>query len=504
MDIKNILVIRTHRLGDILQLTPMFQGLKIQYPSSKIFFLTGEEYLPLIAGNPCIDAVIPINEKECRHILRNKPQQYSRLFNDFYNLTGEMRKIGFDLIINRQYEFGAVLSYLIGAPKIVGGAYTPERGYFFADRPSQALFDLIRNNRRTNHRNLTDWACLIGGTENDFPRKIQFPISEVSLQKARTLLPDDCATNADFIAVQMGAAKSFRQWGRDNFLPVLQWLTKEQGKKIVLTGHDDEREDADFITGNLGPDSCLNLTGRTSLPVLAAVLSRCRMLLTPDTGTMHIATAVGTQVLALFYGSAYPWETGPYGPGHFVLWPDLDCAPCTDPSTCPFRHQCKKMLAPHIVTRALEVILDEKKPGTMRWQPPNHIELLATANNNGQQTLTRIEEKTNRPVTHPDFFPCRTVYEINPPMLLAQIDEIAGTLLDRQPEKAFTAVSDLFSNFSQYLAQNNKNHFSTKWTKVYNSISDALTNKDAVLLRDILQYDIEPAIQELKAASAMQ
>ena len=84
----------------------------------------------------------------------------------------------------------------------------------------------------------------------------------------------------------------------------------------------------------------IDAIGKTSLKELGALLQRCRYLVTGDTGTMHMAAAAGTRVIALFYGPAYPFETGPYGDGHLVVWPDIDCAPCTRPSDCRDAFRC--------------------------------------------------------------------------------------------------------------------------------------------------------------------
>ncbi|MGV8056598.1 MAG: glycosyltransferase family 9 protein [Smithellaceae bacterium] len=493
---KNILVIRTHRLGDILQLTPMFQGLKMQYPGSKIFFLTDENYVPLISGNTSIDAVIPVDEKKCRYILNNKPEGYPHLFNDFYDLIQELRKVKFDLIINRQYEFGAILAYLIDAPKIYGGTFSPERGHFFADKPSQELFNLIRSCRRKNQRNLTDWACRIAGIEKAFPRKIKFSISPYLQHEAKKLIPEKFAADADLIAVQMGAAKSFRQWGTKHFLPVLQWLTENQGKKIILTGNENEKEDASQISSTIGNEYCLDLTGKTSLSALAAVIAQCQLLLTPDTGTMHIATAVGTPVLALFYGGAYPWETGPYGSGNFILWTDLPCAPCFAPLSCPHNQSCKTKLTPGLVIKALETIINSKNTGEINWPVQESVKLLITDTDNIEQNITVVDGNTKLPNIRLETILSPEVNDLNPDLLLGQCEEIERQLFDNSPEKGFLSFFNLFNDFSLYQLQQWRNDIPSAWNDLYDKINYAMLNKDEIMLRDILKYEIEPIIKE--------
>lgn len=488
MSIKNILVIRAYRLGDILQLTPMFDGLKEQYPGCRIYFLTEEEYAPLISGNPRIDNIITITEKENRYIMKNKPEYYPRLFNDFYDLIAQLKEIKFDLIINRQFEFGAALACLVGAPLILGGAYTPQKGFYFNDRFSGELFDIVRSNRRMNKRNLVDWSCLIAGIKRDFIREISFPVPVSACNEARELLAGKPREDG-LIGVQMGASKSFRQWGVDNFLPVLKWLTEKQGKKIILTGSEDEKEEAAIAVQTLGQDACLDLTGKTSLPVLASVISQCELLLTPDTGTMHIAAAVKTPVLAFFYGGAYPWETGPYGQGHFILWPDLPCAPCRNPQSCGNNHQCRNIFSPDIAIRALAEIFSARNSGEINWDSGNKIKLLYTETENDEQSLTAVSGRTKLPSKvmnlHSDL-------KINIPSnesLLAESNELADELLEGN-DKTFMHFSNFFSNFSLYRTETAGCGFPEIPNGLYSLVNRALVNRDFIMLRDILKNEI--------------
>src|SRR3989304_586171 len=85
-----------------------------------------------------------------------------------------------------------------------------------------------------------------------------------------------------------------------------------------------------------------DLTGKTGLLQLAALLERCQLLITNDTGTMHVAAAVGTPVVALF-GSTNPTTTGPWGHGHTVVKKDVSCSPCLK-RVCPTDHPCMKLI----------------------------------------------------------------------------------------------------------------------------------------------------------------
>jgi hypothetical protein len=136
--------------------------------------------------------------------------------------------------------------------------------------------------------------------------------------------------------------------------------------------------------------------------VLKAALAACDLLITPDTGPMHVAAAVGTPIVALFWAAAHPEETGPYGPGHMVLQPQLACAPCQPGTQCP--HEiCRTVIRPAHVLRAAQLTLaqaghilslvtqpleseDESRPGSVRfrttgaepWHGPQTLQSLQT------------------------------------------------------------------------------------------------------------------------------
>ena len=155
----------------------------------------------------------------------------------------------------------------------------------------------------------------------------------------------------------MGAARAFRHWGANRYAQLIRHLLLDRKFKIVLLGTMEEKPLADAVREMLPDDieGLIDLTGKTSLRVLGGVLQRCRLLITGDTGTMHLATTVGTRVLAIFYGTAYPWETGPYGNGHLILFADEPCAPCIEPASCYSGQHCRDTITPEHVLAAFDV-----------------------------------------------------------------------------------------------------------------------------------------------------
>jgi heptosyltransferase-2 len=130
-------------------------------------------------------------------------------------------------------------------------------------------------------------------------------------------------------------------WSTRRFGELGKRLCEKWKATLLLFGKEEEGPIAKEILRNL-ENGGIDLTGKTRLLQLAALLERCRLLVTNDTGTMHVATAVGTSVIALF-GSTDPSVTGPWGDGHVVVRKDVPCSPCLK-RICPTDHQCMELI----------------------------------------------------------------------------------------------------------------------------------------------------------------
>lgn len=133
------------------------------------------------------------------------------------------------------------------------------------------------------------------------------------------------------VGIFPGGNASSRRWDPERFAAVARRLAGE-GAQVVVFGGPSERDLAAEVAG----DAALNVAGRTDLPLLAAGLAACDLLITNDTGPMHLAAAVGTATISL-WGAGDPAETGPLGEDHVLLRkPDLPCVPCVR-NECPRR-----------------------------------------------------------------------------------------------------------------------------------------------------------------------
>ena len=175
--------------------------------------------------------------------------------------------------------------------------------------------------------------------------------AEAEREFARTLLQEGAraagiAGNCKgFVALQLGASEARRQWPAASFAALGDRLWREKGLCPVLLGSRAEQPLAEeYMRAAHGP--CITAVGRTDIAQLAGLLTHCRLLVTNDTGTMHLAAGLGVPCLAIFLATAQPWDTGPYLPGCCCLEPAMPCHPCPYGGACPHDHACLGRMSP--------------------------------------------------------------------------------------------------------------------------------------------------------------
>jgi hypothetical protein len=142
---------------------------------------------------------------------------------------------------------------------------------------------------------------------------------------------------------------------------------KRADVEIVLLGSEKEREIADRFQRQ-ADFAVIDLIGKTGIADLPAIIKECDLLVSNDTGPIHIAAAVRTKVLGLYFSTAYFSETAPYGEGNVIIQAELPCSPCHEKEMCK-EMECKDCLTIEAVSRVAEMILDGKND--LRFDFPN-------------------------------------------------------------------------------------------------------------------------------------
>ena len=188
-------------------------------------------------------------------------------------------------------------------------------------------------------------------------------------------IPIKLLTSSDslVIGLQMGCGGRLRQWPTEYFADLAYRLVQDLEARVVLFGSKAERdlgkqfhdEWCSLAGRRPAPEEVTDLIGKTTISQLAASLEKCNLLITGDTGTMQLATAVGTKVLALFMATALCHETGPYGEGHYVMQAHMPCFPCTEGGSACQKPVCQRLILPEMVYALVSHILQGKNGGNI-------------------------------------------------------------------------------------------------------------------------------------------
>jgi len=364
---RKILVINLTRLGDILQSTALLRALKDGQPGVTIHFLAVDRFAEVCRYIPEIDQIIPFNFESALAASKEAINQLPRRLNEVTEFIQALRQHHYDTVINLSHSrISALLCHLLNVPD-TRGLVLDREGFRQIRHPWANYFFTANLNRSFNRFNLVDINLGLAWQEDDATGhdhrrrmggwKLSFDVPEEAAQKARELLPNSLeGRKRPLIGFQPGASLANKRWPSASFVELGRRLKARISAQIVIFGSQKEADLAAEIADALSSD-VFNLAGQTEIPLLAASLQQLDLLISNDTGTQHLAAAVGTPVLSLCFGSALSHETGPYGRGHLVVEPAISCFPCSFHVECP-RFRCQEQVSAETVCRLAQAMLE--------------------------------------------------------------------------------------------------------------------------------------------------
>jgi heptosyltransferase-2 len=326
--IKRILVRGPNWLGDAVMCEPALRGLRKLFPDAQIALLVKPAVADLFVGHPTLTRVLTYDSKGRHAGLPGK-----------WALAGQLRRQGFDLAVLFQNAFeAAFLTFLAGVPRRYGYA-TDGRSLLLSD--SVAAPD--RHTLVHQVRYYWDLLKPLGLTgDPPAPELTVFPEEEEAM--AGRFAKGGLTATDVVVGINPGSTYGgAKRWLPERFAEVTDRLShtiqESPGKQVsvVIFGAAGEEHLGQEIAARLQLPS-LVLSGATTIRELMAALKRCTMLLTNDTGPMHIASAFQVPVVAIF--GPTDWRTtSPFGNAHAIVRQPVDCAPCLL-RECPIDHRC--------------------------------------------------------------------------------------------------------------------------------------------------------------------
>lgn len=308
---RPVLIIQLAKLGDFIQSTALLAKIRRDYSGSSIILAAGQ---PAVREAGRLSSLIDIVPETVETASLKSLEPFAAIF-----------------VLNSHPEAALLAAGLRSAdhfgPRLADGEliFTPAQRFLMA---------IVATRRDLGRFNLVDvWASLLSGV----------PSPPVSWPMAAPKPGVRGRDGIGRIGFQLASRSHLRRWPVERFTELFQHLAVSSGRNpaLVLLGSAEEKAIGTRFERLVGA-SVENLMGATDLKELGEAVGGLDLLITGDTGVMHLAAAVGTPVLSLFFGPAYGPETGPYGPGHIIYQAAADCAPCRENADCR-RRQCLKM-----------------------------------------------------------------------------------------------------------------------------------------------------------------
>jgi 3-deoxy-D-manno-octulosonic-acid transferase/heptosyltransferase-1 len=324
----NILIVKLSAIGDVIHTLPALNTIRNYYPNANITWLVEEDAASLVQGHKALDRVLVSKRKRWLKALRSL--SFLNTIKEVYGFIKALRDTRYDMILDFQalLKSGILIAIARGRRKIGFGKGLEhmEHSYIFLNERIPAvdmeIHALSRGMMLLN---------AVGIPTNEVEYKL--PMSDHDRKKIDELMKQHGINDEkSLIAINPVAKWETKLWPKKQFAELADMLIGQYDMKIVFTGGIKDYSIIQAITSSM-KGRAINFAGKTTLTELAALYEKAALVVSTDTGPMHLAAAVGTPVVALF-GPTAPWRTGPYGTGHQIITAELECSPC-------FKRRCE-------------------------------------------------------------------------------------------------------------------------------------------------------------------
>lgn len=334
---KNILIVRTDRIGDIILTLPLAGIIKKFYPESKVSFLVQSYTAPLLNNHPDIDEVLILSGENGK--ADNKQNREM------------LKKLQFDVAITVHPKFQiAKLVYRAGIKTRIGTGY---RLYSFLF--NKRIYEHRRDAKRHELEYNVNLLKMIGINYDANPSNVHFNVHIDKNQKSwvKNLLEQK---NFNFdrktAIIHPGSGGSAIDWPISRYKSLVNLLAQHLKINIIITGSASEEEICGKVAGNSG---AINLAGKVSLKELPALLDIADVMVSNSTGPLHIAAALGKNVIGFYpkITECLPQRWGPYSTRKNIFMPNIECDNCS-------KEQCAKLNCMDSISelKVLETIKD--------------------------------------------------------------------------------------------------------------------------------------------------
>ena len=358
---RRILVIRLDLIGDLVLSLTVVRALKRTYPEAEIDLLALPASAKVASYDPNLSEIITYDPNIWR-----RPKALFQLKNwrEVSALRQKLRARHYDLAVSVYANWAAILAVLSGARRRVG--YGPE-GYpgFMTDSVPGGIPGRWRHWAPLDNKHEVDYCLVLaqaaGATLTPEDRIPRLYVDEKTRAEVdQLLLHAGLQPHKPLIVCHINSNNGqSKRWPIPYWATLIDRLIHQEGAQVVLTGAPGDMPQIDQVTSRMH-ERAINLAGKTSLTQLAALLQRADLLISGDSGPLHMGVACGTPILGI-YGPTNPSLGGPVSPDATVLRSGIWCSPCynaRDTADCPFyTTQCMKNILPSQVFEIVQTKL---------------------------------------------------------------------------------------------------------------------------------------------------
>ena len=325
--IRKVLIRSANWVGDAVMSLPAIASVRRTLPRAEISILAKPWVAEIFEKNPLVDRVVIYQSPGIHQGLRGK-----------WRLARQLKKEGFELAILLQNAFeAALISFLAGIPRRAG---------YNTDARACILTHPVAMNGKIKRRHQVDYYLEMVGSLG-FERAHAVPSLQVSAgrqeEARRRLASFGLGESQGFVGISPGATYgSAKEWFPERYAELADRIARDFGASVLIFGSGGDKEIAAQVRRHARVPP-IDLTGTTTLAQAMALIARCRLFITNDSGLMHAAAALGVPVIALF-GSTDPERTGPRSEVCRVVRKPVPCAPCLK-TECPEDRRCMGLIS---------------------------------------------------------------------------------------------------------------------------------------------------------------
>lgn len=322
---KKVLIIRLSAIGDTVHTIPLANALRKKYPDIILDWVVEDKASKFIVNNPLINKVYVIPKNKWK-----KSENKLKDFFEFLDIIKKIRTEKYDIVIDTQQLLkSAAIMGLSGAKRKITLDGGRELSWIFSNeiiKTGRKLFDLYYH---VVNRNL-EFAKYLGC--DDLTPSIVIPDLKCSDEIKYEI--DNLDKSKKTIVISPATTWENKHWHINGWVDVINAFKDECN--IVITASEKEKKYTSQILSEIIGGNITDLSGRTSIDDLIYIYKNCDILLTPDSGSCHIAWASGAKkIVSLFFATSAS-RTKPLGDNYYTISSELECSPCMK-KNCPLK-----------------------------------------------------------------------------------------------------------------------------------------------------------------------